>query len=614
MATISVPAGGSIQAACNAAANGDVISLAAGATYYESVQKNGKVVDIQGNGACISGAMPEFLSPGMWTNAGTFVGTESGRSYTKWTAQYPATYPFSTNVQEYGSIRLAGPDDQLWWHYETLVELETNKIEPDGGRGYFVDVDGSICLVSPIDPNTIPLNVSRVRPPLEVTNGSIVNVYDLNVKYGGRYGIKATVASELNVYNTNTLNSGINIGYSNGSTGEIVDSTATSNYNADWAFDDTKFSRMEENNISINNSFVDIRNVDVYGSTNGIVVIGTSEVTIDNAMVTGALHDGYEFEDSSKSILKNSYGVDNWTAASLTPLNGTGYVYLYNNLFVSTKYDWVRSYDWTTNTATLWPGEIYKTYSTTQYTNQNVFVYNNTSYGPEGIDATSLNDGGFFPIENMEWKNNIFHATQGRLFANTGTEANGIQFDSNVFWSDAFNSQSYWYVGQDRPVSAAAGTPNASTNLAGQTLPATWTDNIEANPLFAAAGTNTVDRAALTAAYTVSDTSPACDMTLCPIPADWPCAVEANESTCAGLARVVEIVCLDPIISAVSNGQATIFNPNTTPLSVTITSGSATFQNPIPANTTVIVTNITGGDGVNAAGEAIKTFCISGNC
>ena len=75
-----------------------------------------------------------------------------------------------------------------------------------------------------------------------------------------------------------------------------------------------------------------------------------------------------------------------------------------------------------------------------------------------------------------------------------------------------------------------------------------------------------------------------------------------------------EVGCLDPIITPIVNGQSTITNPNDTPLTVTISSGSGTFQNPIPANSTVIVTNIVGGDGVNAAGEAIKTFCITGNC
>ena len=82
-----------------------------------------------------------------------------------------------------------------------------------------------------------------------------------------------------------------------------------------------------------------------------------------------------------------------------------------------------------------------------------------------------------------------------------------------------------------------------------------------------------------------------CDMQLCDEP------VEGS---------VLRAVCLDPIISAVSNGQATIFNPNTTPLSVTITSGTATFQNPIPASTTVTATNITGG--------ADGNFCVLGTC
>ena len=81
---------------------------------------------------------------------------------------------------------------------------------------------------------------------------------------------------------------------------------------------------------------------------------------------------------------------------------------------------------------------------------------------------------------------------------------------------------------------------------------------------------------------------------------------------CQVLCKLVE--CLDPILTAIVNGQSTITNPNDTQLTVTISSGSATFQNPIPANQTVIVTNIVGGDGVNAAGVAIKTFCISGNC
>ena len=75
-----------------------------------------------------------------------------------------------------------------------------------------------------------------------------------------------------------------------------------------------------------------------------------------------------------------------------------------------------------------------------------------------------------------------------------------------------------------------------------------------------------------------------------------------------------EVICLEPIVTPIDNGQSTITNPNNYPLTVTISSGSATFQNPIPANTTVNVTNVVGGDGVNAAGQAIKTFCITGNC
>ena len=73
-------------------------------------------------------------------------------------------------------------------------------------------------------------------------------------------------------------------------------------------------------------------------------------------------------------------------------------------------------------------------------------------------------------------------------------------------------------------------------------------------------------------------------------------------------------LCTPPSMSAIVNGQTTITNPNDVPMTITISSGSATFQNPIPANSTVTVTNIVGGDGVNAAGEAIKTFCITGNC
>ena len=116
----------------------------------------------------------------------------------------------------------------------------------------------------------------------------------------------------------------------------------------------------------------------------------------------------------------------------------------------------------------------------------------------------------------------------------------------------------------------------------------------------------------------VTDAAPQCTDRIKATPADGEytftlTASDGQTVTCQF--RVgAEAVCLDPIISAIVDGQSTITNPNDTPLTVTISSGSATFQNPIPANQTVIVTNIVGGDGVNAAGEAIKTFCITGNC
>ena len=90
--------------------------------------------------------------------------------------------------------------------------------------------------------------------------------------------------------------------------------------------------------------------------------------------------------------------------------------------------------------------------------------------------------------------------------------------------------------------------------------------------------------------------------------------LDGSTQQCSFRVGPVPVGCLEPIVNYIVNGQSTITNPNDTPLTVTISSGSATFQNPIPANSTVIVTNIVGGDGVNAAGEAIKTFCITGNC
>ena len=75
----------------------------------------------------------------------------------------------------------------------------------------------------------------------------------------------------------------------------------------------------------------------------------------------------------------------------------------------------------------------------------------------------------------------------------------------------------------------------------------------------------------------------------------------------------VPIECV-PLQLNSTGGVMTIQNLNSYPVTATISAGSGTFQNPIPANSTVTVTNIVGGDGVNAAGEAIKTFCISGNC
>ena len=601
MAIISVPAGGSIQAACNAAQPGDIISLAAGATYYETVSKSNKTVDIQGNGACISGAMPEFLSPGMWTNAGTAVGTLSGQTYTKWTAQYPTAYPFDPATNEYGSIRISGADDELWWHYDSLIDLQTHKNPVDNGEGYFVDVNGQICLISQTDPNTLPLYISKTSPPLRIA-ASTVNVSNLEVKHGARYGIYVTGGSTVNIDNVNAYNSGSNIAYLNSSTGTISNTKTASNYDINWPWEYMKGGRMEEFNILVASSDVDIISSEACRGFNGIGTVGTAILDIDDTIVSLMQDDAYEFEEDSTVTLKNSYAVDNFISLSSTPITAGGDVYVFNNLFVSNKTDWVRRYDWTTGVTTTWDGSIYKIYSDNSVVNQNLHVYNNTAYGPDAGFVFSVDRDGLIPLENMDWKNNIFHSTTSTVWANTGTAANNIDWDSNVFWSDAFAGASYTYINANND---NLGGSNSSS-LAAQTLPASWTDNIEANPLLASPGTSTLDKAALTAAYTVSDTSPACDMTLCPIPANWPCAVEANESTCAGLARVIEVVCLDPIIPAVSNGQTTITNPNPTPMTVTITSGSATFQNPIPANTPVTATNITGG--------ADGNFCVLGNC
>lgn len=538
MATINVAAGASIQAAINSAANGDIISLAAGATYYETININGLDIDIQGNGACIDGSMAEYRNGStLWTPQPSFVGALSGLTYMLWKTVVPASYAFNaSSVNEYGSIRMAEGSGQgdLFWHYDSLNGATNALMNPEQpqnmGEGYFVDSNRDIWMISATDPNTRNLWIGQTTPTIAVYNGSTVNVSDLEAKISGRY-LFFILDSTVSLANVDNYNGGINVSAER-STIDIIGGSSTQNYDDTWGWAHIKAGRMEEIHMQFQDSVVDIVGTDVISGFNGIVASDDVTMMVDDVFVRDAGDDAFEFETTPNVVVKNSYVSNALVGFSTAPIANGGSFHGYNNLVHTVPKN--ETWDWTTQTwSTLAGGAVKQYHGNAGTSTTDVHHYNSVLYGPRGYAGFSLQS---HPVMDLDIINSIVVGTGEAVLNSTGQAANGVDLKSLLLWAENFTPTSYGYLDTEIDV----GAENPSMNLSGQTLPAAWTDLVEADPGFANPGPAD-SRAGLIANFAIAETSPACDVPTCPIPSDWPCAAEANDSDCVGLVRAVEI-------------------------------------------------------------------------
>lgn len=483
--TVGVDSDMSIQQAINSAQDGDVVKLLAG-EYYQSVKLHSKSgITLEGTeGVIISGGISGIV----WEFLGEKTSSATGRVFKLWKARYPESHYWSSAPNDFAVIKLSKGNDEMFWTYPESKALYDNLINDNNGAGYYVTENKEIFLSSDEDPNELSILISQLDPVLSINESTGIVVKNITLKHGSRFLARVVNSENVHIDQVSLSNAAGNLMVSSSKNFKVTNSTFTNYWNFNWPWTQVKngtyaAKRMEHNSIIISNgsSNGEISNSIIKNSFNGIFVgDGSDSIRITNNKIYNIPDDAIEPEVSAKNITVNNNIIFNvLVAISAAPLLD-GPLYVYNNVLVpSLQQLW--SYDHSTQKAEYNSGAALKVYGSVEHgRTRNIHVYNNTIYGPNGVNMGSadfVQKDDRYRVENISIYNNIVYSTNASVFRYSGLLQDNVMYGCNLFFTSSPHKWNFSYIN-------SLALPNESSELSSELFPKEWVGNVYGDPQF----------------------------------------------------------------------------------------------------------------------------------